>query len=389
MREGSDNLDFDGVQNSGEPIRIEDAPDFAGFSAGAALPGEVVKVWTRLSLTSDMPLFHQVVESLAGTIAHMTKPEPKSIKSGEYVLFIIRDDHTAELWIDSAAVCLLCCVKRSMKAGEPIFENDIADIRAMTFPKVEFRNTDKVFCLFRVDWKFAFHFDANPEGNLDMNIFYENLGALYRQLRYEHLYKAIQPDFFPNLVKAGWFPFAEIIGSEFKKLLDHRRADFDMEQVEAELVEKFDSERLSRILERWLSKQHFASRSKIFEAALTAFESREPITVLKLILTEIEGVLNEAYREAHDGRGAKLNQLLNFAKEAGEKTAGSPDTLLLPDAFVSYMRDYTFAQYDGREGMGLASTRHAVGHGGASQDSYTMARALQAILSLDQIAFYT
>jgi hypothetical protein len=36
-----------------------------------------------------------------------------------------------------------------------------------------------------------------------------------------------------------------------------------------------------------------------------------------------------------------------------------------------------------------ASSRHAVGHGAATQESYTMTRALQVILTLDQRAFYT
>jgi hypothetical protein len=39
--------------------------------------------------------------------------------------------------------------------------------------------------------------------------------------------------------------------------------------------------------------------------------------------------------------------------------------------------------------MGQAGSRHAVGHGAAAADSYTDARALQALLTIDQLAFYT
>jgi len=41
------------------------------------------------------------------------------------------------------------------------------------------------------------------------------------------------------------------------------------------------------------------------------------------------------------------------------------------------------------EQAGTAGSRHAVGHGAAAQESYTMPRALLAILTLDQLAFYT
>ena len=49
----------------------------------------------------------------------------------------------------------------------------------------------------------------------------------------------------------------------------------------------------------------------------------------------------------------------------------------------------TFANFDPIAQTGTAASRHAVGHGAASQDSYTMSCALQAILTLDQLAFYT
>ncbi|MDP1948909.1 MAG: hypothetical protein Q8L77_15565 [Nitrospirota bacterium] len=38
---------------------------------------------------------------------------------------------------------------------------------------------------------------------------------------------------------------------------------------------------------------------------------------------------------------------------------------------------------------GTAGSRRAVGHGAAPRESYTMPRALQAILTLDQLDFYT
>jgi len=63
--------------------------------------------------------------------------------------------------------------------------------------------------------------------------------------------------------------------------------------------------------------------------------------------------------------------------------------MLFPQAFGRYIRQYTFATFDPDSQTGVAGSRHAVGHGAASQESYTMARALQAMLTLDQFAFYT
>lgn len=60
-----------GVRNIGEPLRFSDVEDFAGFSAEPGKGGKTIKVWTRLALTSDEPLFHRLVESLAGVVTHM------------------------------------------------------------------------------------------------------------------------------------------------------------------------------------------------------------------------------------------------------------------------------------------------------------------------------
>jgi hypothetical protein len=208
-------------------------------------------------------------------------------------------------------------------------------------------------------------------------------------MRYSHLYDMLKDEMiFGKLVQAGWFPFVEIIGSEFKMLLDACEADFDLTEAENAILAKFDDSRIDRILARWLTKPHFASRQLILEVAVRAFKAGEPVAVLKIILTEIEGILADAYRAA-SGQNAKIKALLRFAVEAAEKKAGGSDTLLFPAAFLEYLESYTYANFDPALQNGVAGSRHAVGHGAAKPQSYTQVRALQALLALDQMAFYT
>ena len=165
-------------------------------------------------------------------------------------------------------------------------------------------------------------------------------------------------------------------------------AGFDVGDVEDEILTSFDSVRMQRILQRWLAKPHFAKKEYLLKAAIAAFENKEPVAVIKILLTEIEGVLNDAHRDANGGKGARLNGLLAFAEASVERKAGT-NTLMFPKAFSRYLREHTFASFDPSGQTGTASSRHAVGHGAASQVSYTIQRALQAILTLDQLAFYT
>ena len=181
----------------------------------------------------------------------------------------------------------------------------------------------------------------------------------------------------------------DIINAEFKDILSHCEAGFDVAEIEEKIVANFDSARTESILERWVAKPHFGKKAELLKVAINAFNNHEPITVIKILLTEIEGILNEAHRKTHGGQGARLKELLKFAEASAEHKAGGSNTLLFPKAFSRYLREYTFANFDPRAQTGTASSRHAVGHGAASQESYTITRALQAILTLDQLAFYT
>ena len=380
------------VRNSGKPLRFTNVEPLAGFAAEPAKSGQRVKIWTKLALTSDEPLFHRLVENFASVVTHMAQKSGLGVnlRRADTVLMVLKPDASAELWLDTAAVTIHCAVKRAIAAGTAVFEHDIADVRGMSFPCVTLGKADKVLCLFREDWRFGFAFDMNPAGKLDIEEFTATLGTLHRELRYKHLYDALNDTaVFGRLMTAGWFPFVEIITAEFKDLLHHCKAGFDIGEIEDKIISKFDDARLQRILERWVAKPHFAAKADLLKVAITAFCNKEPIAVIKILLTEIEGILNDAYRAAFGGQSAKLKDLLAFAEASAERMAGGSNTLLFPNAFGRYLRVHTFANFDPIVQTGTAGSRHAVGHGAAPQDSYTLTRALQAILTLDQLAFYT
>lgn len=381
-----------GVRNLGEPLRFKDVEPISGISAEAAKPGQAVKVCTRIAMTSDEPLFHRLADGLDGVLRHMAEKAGTcvNLRRADTVLLVLKPENSAELWVDTAAVAMRCAVKRAIAARSVVFENDIADVTGMSFPCVEIGVRDKVLCLFREGWSFGLAFDFNPEGRFDLEGFQTTLGTLYRRLRYRPLYEAVtDPAVFDSLFAAGWFPFVEIITAEFRDLARQAEAGFDIAEIEPKIISTFDAARLAHLFERWAAKPHFAARTSLLKEAVEAFTAQKPASVIKIILTEIEGILNDAHKAAHGGQGAKIRDLLAFAQASAKQRAGGPDTLFFPAAFGRYLAAHTFANFDPVAGTGTAGSRHAVGHGAASQDSYTMTRALQAILTLDQLAFYT
>lgn len=380
------------VQNAGKPILLARMQELSGFCAKPVKPGEQAEITTAFAVSSDDPLFHLLTESLTGVINHAAQQNGMAVSLHRYntVLLIMKPDGSAELWLDAAAVSVQIISKRAISAGTAVFERDIADIIGMSFPCVEIGAGDKVLCIFREGWRFGLVFDLNPDHQLNLVGFERALGTLLRELRYRHLYEALgDQTIFACLISNGWFPFVEIISHEAKDLIAHCGAGFDLKDLESKIIANFDEPRMQGLIDRWATKPHLASRINILKSAVEAFNRRDPISVIKNLLSEIEGILQEAYRNAHDGKSAKLKELLAFAVTSAERKVGGSNTLMFPAAFAEYLKKHTYADFDPASQDGTAGSRHAVNHGAAGQDTYTMVRALQAILALDQLAFYT
>lgn len=379
------------IDNLGKPILLKDM-NMAGVSAEAAQGGQKVQIWTRMALTSDQALFQRIIGSIAGAIenAANTVGEYPSLSRAQTVFLVLRPDNTGELWVDKAAMCTYNALKRPgpMAAGTVLFENDIADVTGLWFPLVEVGPKDRILCIIREGWRFALYFDFNPEEDLVVEEAKRALGTLFRRMRYADLYASLAHDpTFSGLVGSGWFPFLELGMAEIRALLGMIEADFALDEVEQNLISAFDDTRLERMFSRWMERAHLKERETILRPAINAFKSCEPVAVIKIVLSEIEGVMSDTYYQVHGERPYRSNKLPDFMIEQAEQRAGGKDTLFFPVEFGRYLKDYTYADFK-RDDVATAGSRHAVSHGRVASSQYTMARALQALLTLDQLAFY-
>lgn len=204
-------------------------------------------------------------------------------------------------------------------------------------------------------------------------------------MQYADIYAALaDKDVFKRVVAAGWFPFIEVMGKEFKDLHDACAAGFPLDEAEANIADKFTSERLDRMFDRWMSKPHMKEKEIILRSGLNAYKHGDWVACLKVVLTEIEGIIADAYLRETGQRTRKIETLLDFTVDVAAKMAGGRDTLFFPVEFADYLKNYTYADSE-RQNVG----RNAVGHGRAKAEHYTQTRALQALLTLDQFAFYS
>jgi hypothetical protein len=164
-------------------------------------------------------------------------------------------------------------------------------------------------------------------------------------------------------------------------------------QQKSQLIEcflkKFTKERLDEFVELWWSDATFKSKEDIIKAGIEGFladTQSGAITALKTLYSEIEGIVRIKYCTEKQTSHASFNDLVKYIEAKGD-AAFDPSSLAFPTAFYEYLRKQVFANFDVQAGN-VPMSRHSSSHGVAGARDYTRARALQAILTLDQLRHY-
>jgi hypothetical protein len=196
---------------------------------------------------------------------------------------------------------------------------------------------------------------------------------------------------FERILKDGWFPFIEILASEFKELSDAYKNLPDPTNKINEIVAKFNNERIESIVSKWWSKDLFLDKKAILESGIRSYLSDDAagfIACIKILLTEIEGIIRLHYfKETGKGKAVHVPDLINHIFDKGRIKAGSEDSLFFPRDFLDYLKEAIFPQFDLEQGN-IVLSRHTSSHGVAKAEDYTKMRSVQMILILDQLYFY-
>ena len=156
------------------------------------------------------------------------------------------------------------------------------------------------------------------------------------------------------------------------------------------LLDKFDKPRLETMTNRWWKHPLFEEKQELLQAGIDAFLSgtkSDYINCIKTLYSEIEGIMHALYFEDSGERTRHIQKLIDRLIEVGERSTEDDQSLLLPQYFLNYLTENIFKKYDLTTGK-VDFSRHSALHGVALGEDYTSAKALQALLTLDQIYFY-
>ena len=370
-------------------IHLEKVQPLAGFAASDIAPESFGWILQRAFVCSDEQTFYVYSDQISRMFLNHY-----FLDAITHYLILIHKDLSADVYVDSFPIQVKMLAKRDLKAGEPVSQNDIADIAELRFPGISIQKTDSVIFCFKKGWKFGLFFDLGPADRksiIDIDHLFHDLGTYYRYLSFQELYSVIEnTPLFERMFADGWFPFIQLLGGDFEQLAKCYNNETTLQGEVDRFAAKFDKQRISSFTERWWNNTLFQEKKSILNAGIEAYLSATEtgyINCVKTLYSEIEGIVRIRYVQ---DRGANPNfaQLVEYVKDKAQGKFGPRGTLGFPEEFYQYLKELVFKNFDLQTTGQVVLSRHSVSHGVADQKQYTRTKALQAILILDQMYFY-
>jgi hypothetical protein len=369
-------------------VHLEKVQPMAGFAAADMPPETFGWILTRAFVCSDDPEFYLYCDQISKMFLNRY-----FIDRINQFLVVIHIDLSADVYVNDFPMQIKILAKRDVKAGEPIRYNDIADIAELRFAGIGIKENDSIIFCFKKGWKFGLFFDFNPADRksiIDIKCLSHDLGSYYRYLTFQELYSVLEnKPLFEPMFADGWFPFIQLLGGDFEELAKCYEHKLDFPSNVDSFLGRFDKDRVRTFVDRWWRNQLFEHKRGILEAGIDAYLSGTQagyINCVKTLYSEIEGIIRMRY-VAEKGEDPNFAQLMEYVKEKAQGKFGLRKSLGFSEEFYRYLKEIVFRDFDLTTGQ-VDLSRHSVSHGVAEQIKYTRTKAIQAVLTIDQMYFY-
>ncbi len=348
-----------------------------GISLNSALKGDNVSISVKGSLTSFDVGFHEVSSHLCRVL---------SIPPA-WRLLVKWNEAETHIFIDNFPMMLNVRINKTIQKGEHLYKNDITDVSTLSFgdesSNLNPKKGEKVIAMLSADYLHGLYYDFT--GELDPDDFILNMGSLYKQIHYPHIYRSFEDDTIARMMDKGWFPFVGLMENENKLLIAMFRED-KADRVLQWCENTFDHSRIDKIIQRWSDYTAYQAKKTQFEQGIQCVKDGNEISAILTLNPLVEGVFNE-YLLQKTGKGIsyKGNQIAeSIYKEAVDRLG--ENSLLLPKQFKDYLLKYFFKH--NTSAVSDDVTRNASAHGRSKDDAFNFEKVMIVILTLDHLFFY-
>jgi hypothetical protein len=367
-----------------------------GFALEPAIGGMTVHVCTRGFFTpmDGIALYN----ALSSVSSQYLSKWLRSVRVDESIIsncLIQIKNGKARVYINIPLIAIMASRRdEDILKGEMVVNNDIADIRELKFQGVEFESGCGSLFIFSIGWRKFLYFDMTPllpkeqmqEGcGVESQFSIEQIAPLiYSMALFPEAFYT-EPSIMEKAWKLGWFPYIRILGDKFNTILHALTNNFSPESCEIQIVNSFDERTIRRMVDSWMKKTIFKQNEIILRTGVEHYLKGEYIAALHILYPRIEGLMQLIYLKVGAGRAKQEKLVDSLIEVAKEKTPRS--CLFFMDKFGTFLKNFYFADFN-IQAENIEISRNSISHGVVDENELKKARALQAILILDQMYFY-
>lgn len=367
-------------------IRFDSPPAGYALDSATGEGSRVRVVFREFTSTEDGELFVSRLEGFPNQILSMLPPHPDRTPSRiDHLLAIIQPDLSAMVYINECDLLLRIRAARAIKAGEPVFEDDIADIESLQFRDVKLPADAAVLCVVSAGWRKGLFFDFAPLGPGAPQREYDLeklLGSYYAYLTNQGVFR-LDEGAWHNLLGQQWFPFVSLRKALVKRMVASARAGTQIDQLLPEIAEAVTAKAPDLPI-RWSTSEILGPHHELLRHAVDKFLQRDYISTTAILYPRIEGILRSIHEMLKVPEKPTQKVLSRSAVESRSQEL-NVHSWLLPKMFQKYLEEVYFANFE--PGKDAPLSRHSVGHGVAAATDFNQKAACIALLVVDQL-FY-
>ena len=367
-------------------ITLENLP--VGIVTSVARDGSSAQIKNQEFLSSeDGDLLIERLEKMPGALLNKIpadrRPKPSQI---DHLLAVIRKDKIATLYINELQFAAQVSVKKEMKAGQPVYADEIADILALEFSSVEIPIDAGIYFIFSIEWRKGLFYDLSPlhpnsAGLRDYNI-NSQLGQCYAYLMFPDRIRILE-DIWERMFDQGWFPFIALSSPLIDDMKKRAKAGRDIDDLLPRITGEV-KESLNDWLGKWSERSLYKDHIKLLRTAAERFLESDHYSAISILYPRIEGILRDYHRS--QGSGKPMQKQLAETAVQVDLSPDRPKLPLLPEIFQRYLSEIYFRNFDPDRPEG--ASRNTVAHGVAPVEAFSEKASVIGFLILDQLLYF-
>lgn len=369
-------------------IKLDQAPH--GYSLKAVKKDELAEILTRgFSSFEDGSKHIKLLEGFPTEVIRLLPKESKIKESQiDHLVALIESNGSTTVYINELNMICTTRVRKSLKAGESISDDDIVDIDSLYFEGLEIPKNVGVIVIISKGWRNGMFFDFSPlvpEQPPRTYDLWKTLGNYYNYLVFQEVFNILE-ETWKTLFSQKWFPFLALKSTTLRKLVSYAEAGWQVDDILDEINHDVKQMLLPTAIERWSGSELFKPHLKLFERAIERYDNNDYESAISLLFPRIEGLMrtiNQSVSETEHGQ----KQLALAPIKASRKPAESYSRLL-PTRFHQYISEVYFANFDPNSSDTASFSRNSVSHGVAQVEDFNLKSALLGLLIVDQIYFH-